>query len=291
MIGWFQQATPTRIEDEMSDVITPETETVEPGTIDEQAAEVAAMEPAEAPAEKPAKAKKEPVPCACRQFTVGEKPDGASDEEQPAWTTECDGTTQRLFRQGHDAKLVSFLVSAELDGYSIWAETGGVRRTFPGAAEACGSISEALKEKAARALENQRQRDAVKLAKANEREAARLAKADEKAKAKAEKDAEKAAAKAAKDAAKPAKAKATDVPPVAPREVPVAVVPGSDDGEVIGDTQPTELEEGEEVVTIKVGRNEIQATLSADKKTVSWRNAQDEYKERPADTVRILPTV
>jgi hypothetical protein len=205
----------------------------------------------------------EPHACACRAWDYGD----ATDSEV-RFDTECELTTKSRFAQGHDAKLVSTLVAAELDGYAIWQrDDANNLALFRGAFEACASLSEPLGNKALKALQNARDKQEAKDRRVAERKAIKDAKEAEKAKAKAEKEAKKAEAKP-------------------PREVPVQVAEGSQEGD--GATEPTELAEGERVVTIKVGRNEILATLSADGRTVSWRDSKDEYQERPADTVRIL---
>lgn len=278
-----------------------DTEIMDPAEIEQHAdAEAARIEDGSepttdetpAPAEKPKREKKAPaVPrnCLCQLFQVGEDIEVDGQPDRTIFTTECTQTTLRNFAQGHDARLVSFLVKGAVDGYTIWKEDGGMLHTFPGPVEAAASISEPLGVKAEKAYTNAKSR----LTAVADRKAARdKVKADRiaaKEKAKEEKAKAKAVADAAKAAAKPN----TTVPPVPPREVPVAVVPGSDTGAVsdpdtTGATEPTELEPGEKVVTIKVGRNEIQATMSADGRTVSWRNAAGEYKERAADTVRVL---
>lgn len=108
-------------------------------------------------------------PCRCSLFEVGEfdaEKDGAE------FTTECDRQTNNLFAQGHDARLVSFLVRGQLDGYEIRTVQGGVSVTFPGAFAAASSVSEALGRKAEKMLavaakkaEAKAQREAAKKAK------------------------------------------------------------------------------------------------------------------------------
>jgi uncharacterized protein with WD repeat len=122
--------------------------------------------------------------CRCSLFEVGEFD---AEKDGPSFTTECDRQTNRLFAQGHDARLVSFLVKGQLDGYTI-RSTGGV--TFPDAIAAAKSISDALAIKAATMLAN----------------------AEAKAKAKAEREAEKATKKAAAANAKQAPAEPEPAP-------------------------------------------------------------------------------
>jgi hypothetical protein len=84
-------------------------------------------------------------PCACSLFEVGEfdaEKDGAE------FTTGCDRQTKSLFAQGHDAKLVGFLVRGHLDGYEIRTVQGGMSITFGGPVEAAANVSEALSRKA-----------------------------------------------------------------------------------------------------------------------------------------------
>ena len=112
--------------------------------------------------------------CACRSFEFGTyDPDTEQDD---TYTTECKQTTTRVFAQGHDAKLVGFLVRAELAGEEISLIDGGMRTSF-GAVTAARAISEALAAKA------QAQLDAAKarLAKTAAREAAKAARKSAKA--------------------------------------------------------------------------------------------------------------
>lgn len=232
-------------------------------------AEAQAAQPEQAQAEKPAKtekAVKQPVPCACRSFEVVDE----SGNEPSAFTTECESTTLRTFAQGHDARLVSFLVQGEFDGLKVYRTIDGVRYLYEGAAHAAGSVSQPLANKADAALV--RLNDAKKVR--DEREAkrteAREAKAAEKAQAKAAREAEKASKAAEKAAAKPQT--------TGPREVGATVVPGSQEGQAVSNGQ----------VTIKIGRHEYVGSLSEDGKTVSYLNAQGEEQTRETESVRIL---
>lgn len=271
----------------MTDTIeqtTPETEIQEQSVADPEGTNEATTE---APAEKPKREKKvvEPHACACQAFEVGEEVETETGLDRTVFTTECAQETQRVFAQGHDARLVSFLVQAQMDGYTIWRSVGGQSQTFPGATEAAASISEALGEKARKAVDNAQGRENAKAQRKAERDEARAKKAQEKAEAKAKREQEKA------NKPTPEKELAEAAGVVPPREVPVNVVSGSveNDGTDGSDAAgPTELAEGEKVVTIKVGRNEIQATLSANGQVVSWRNSAGEYKERSVETVRII---
>lgn len=241
--------------------------------------ETAVVEDKPAAEEKPKREKKvvQPHPCLCRFYVVGDAKD-----QDVRFTTECEAETKSVFTQGHDAKLVSFLVGAESDGYSIWQRNADNETvvSWPGAVEAATAISEKLGEKAKKAVVNVKERTDARDAKKAEREKIKNEKLAEKAKAKAEREkatADRAAAKA--------KAKAE-----APKAIAANVVEGSQEGDAAA-TQPTELAEGEKVVVIKIGRNEINATMSADGRTVSWRDSKDQYQERSADTVRILEGV
>lgn len=117
------------------------------------------------------------TPCNCRSWEFGEF-DG-DNEDAVSYGTDCRQSTTRVFAQGHDAKLVGFMVRAELAGDEIRHTDGSMSVTFPGAVAAAGSISDAL------ALKAQAQLDAAK---------ARLTK-------KAATEARKAARKSAKAAA------------------------------------------------------------------------------------------
>ena len=109
------------------------------------------------------------IACTCRSFEFGVF-DVDTDED---YTTDCNQTTTRVFAQGHDAKLVGFMVRAELAGQEI--RRGSIH--YAGAVQAAASISEALAAKA------QAQLDAAKarLAKGAAREAAKAARKSAKA--------------------------------------------------------------------------------------------------------------
>jgi hypothetical protein len=87
------------------------------------------------------------VQCTCQTFFFGTwGPDGSAESFED-YGTECTQTTGRVFAQGHDAKLVGFLVRAELAGEEIATVSGGMRRTFQDAVDAAASISQALAAK------------------------------------------------------------------------------------------------------------------------------------------------
>lgn len=225
--------------------------------------------PDAAPAEeKPAKAKKvvEERECKCRVFRLIDPKDAATE-----FDTECTQTTRSTFAQGHDARLVSFLVQGQLDGYTAVRIDGdeGARVQFENAGHAAASISEKLGAKADNALKNAADRETAK----------ELAKAESAARREAKK-----AETAAKNAAKKAE-KAN-----APKEVKAKVVEGSQTGDAKrGPSRPTEVVEGESEVTIKVGRTEIPALSNGTE--VRWIDANGKEQRRPVDTVRILAPV
>lgn len=100
--------------------------------------------------------------CICSSFAFGTYgPDGSAESFED-YTTDCRQSTSRVFAQGHDAKLVGFMVRAELAGEEISRTEGGVRVTFAGAVAAAGRISEALAFKAQAQLDAARARLAKK---------------------------------------------------------------------------------------------------------------------------------
>lgn len=116
--------------------------------------------------------------CFCQAFEFGTF--DPNTEQDDTYTTECTQSTHNTFAQGHDAKLVGFLVRAELGGDEISLTDGGVRIGLSGAVGAARKVSDAL------AAKTQAQLDAAK---------ARLAK---KASAAAAKQAKRSGTKAAK---------------------------------------------------------------------------------------------
>lgn len=135
--------------------------------------------------------------CSCRLFEAGRRVDVAGGDVDfiDVVTTGCKASTTRLFAQGHDAKLVSFLVAAEMDGLEIALVDQG--SSWARAEDAARTISDALAVKAA---------DMVRGAVA-------------KAVAKAARDKGKAEVKARKAAVKEL------VRPVTKTEVEVAMIP------------------------------------------------------------------
>lgn len=88
--------------------------------------------------------------CACANFYAIETIDG----DQRIYGTGCVRQTNLIFAQGHDAKLVSFLVKADLSSDEIRWNNNGVDHLQAGAAEAAAMVSSALAAKAERALVN-----------------------------------------------------------------------------------------------------------------------------------------
>jgi hypothetical protein len=115
------------------------------------------------------------VQCLCQSFEFGEF-DG-ENEAAISYDTNCNQTTTKTFAQGHDAKLVGYLVRADLAGEEMRIVEGGVAITFPGPVEAAGHVSEALAAKAQAQLDAARARIAKKAA----REAAKTARKSAKA--------------------------------------------------------------------------------------------------------------
>lgn len=120
------------------------------------------------------------VQCLCQSFEFGEF-DG-ENEAAVSYDTNCSSTTTKVFAQGHDAKLVGYLVRAELAGEEIRIVDGGVAITFAGPVDAALRVSEAL------AAKTQAQLDAAlaRVAKKAAREAAKTARKSAKAATKAE---------------------------------------------------------------------------------------------------------
>lgn len=252
--------------DESNPALDEIAEAHEPTT--EETAPVVEDKPKREPKPKP-----EPHACLCSFFRVGEDlEDGTKNE----FTTECTSTTARTFAQGHDARLVSFLVSGELDGYKIWRNVTDTEiQVFEGAVKAAGTVTEALRLKADKALGNAKaRREDIE-----NRQAARKALQDSKAAEKARLKAEKAKEKAEREAAKPVKP---------PKAVAATVVAGSQEGDAVERVALPEPEDGETAVTIKVGRNEYLATLTADGQTVRFMDKAGELQTREAATVRII---
>lgn len=195
---------------------------------------------AEAPAEttapeadKPAKKVVAEKPCLCRSYELYSPTD--PDE---VFQTDCELTTKATFAQGHDARLVSFLVTGLFDGYKLRQNVDGKVLEFADPASAVAGVSEALKNKALKATENGRK----KLADKQVAKQLREAKKQERLAAAAAKKADAAAAKEAKK--------------VAPKATGAEVVAGSSEGDT------TELQPGQAL--IKVGRWEYVAQVDGE---------------------------
>lgn len=227
-------------------------------------------ETTEAPAEKPAKAKVEPHDCLCSTFLLLDP-----NEPDAEFDTGCSQTTLRTFAQGHDARLVSFLVAGHFDGYTIaQRQADGTQVAFDGPGHAAATASEALGVKADKATANAQAKVDAKA----QRDAAKEAK-------KAEREAEKAKRTAEKEAAKEAK-KAEAKPP---REVGAKVRQESvvDDGPVV------DPQVGDRLI-VKVGRGEYEADVVAGegdlegKPAVNYLNIRGEEETRDLELVRVL---
>lgn len=188
---------------------------------------------AEAPAEKPAKVVVPPHACLCQQYRLV-----AKDDKDSVFATECGQTTKSVFAQGHDARLVSFLVDGHFDDYQIRRIADGNDTQYNTPAEAVAGVSEKLREKAEKATANRQAKEVEKTTRSAEREA-------KKADAAKEREAKKAAAALAKEQ------KAA-----APKVTGAEVAAGS----TTGDVAP--LAEGQ--VRIKVGRWEYVADRNED---------------------------
>jgi hypothetical protein len=92
-------------------------------------------------------------PCECSLWEFNLDVDHDDD-----YNTGCKEMTHRTFAQGHDAKLVGFMVRAELAGHDVSKRAGGMLVTFGGAVHAAESISEALAAKAEGQLDAARAR-------------------------------------------------------------------------------------------------------------------------------------
>lgn len=230
-----------------------DTETVDPGTTTEQAEAVKAMEPAE----KPAKIVAQPHACLCQTFELVDPKD-----PETVYQTECGQTTKSVFAQGHDARLVSFLVDGHFDGYAIRQTVNGVGTSFATPADAVASISTPLHTKAVKATENREAKQAAKETATKEREA-------KKAERKAEAEKRAADKAAAKEAAKAAGPKATGA----------EVVAGSREGEL------PELAEGQAL--IKVGKFDYVADVDADG-TATYTDGSGAEQVRERDGYQLL---
>lgn len=216
----------------------------------------------EAPAEKPVKVAPAPKACLCSTFELYDPKD--KDE---VFAPECGLTTKSTFAQGHDARLVSFLVGGIKDGYSIRQVVDGKPVNFATPFDAVSPISTALGEKARTATENAAKKTAEKAeAKAKREEAKKVRQAEAE-----KKKADAAAAKTAKAAEKGE-----------PKATGAEVVAGSAEGDA------RKLNPGE--VRIKAGRWEYVATQNADG-GVTWTDGKGEVQTRAeGDGYTVLET-
>lgn len=234
-------------------------------------------EPTETPAEPteatatPKVAKDTTKPCFCSYFEVGDfDPAKVGTDEEEIFTTGCEQTTKRVFAQGHDARLVSFLVDGHFDGYSIRLVQDGKAVNFKTPGEAAARASDSLRDKALAATNNRAAKLAEKQVQKAQREADRAKKAQDAADAKAKKAADK---QAAADAKKADAAATKDKPQV-------EVVAGSAEGDVPA------LPEG--VVKIKVGRWEYDATIDGETGDASFVDGKGDPQTINRDGYRIL---
>lgn len=92
-------------------------------------------------------------PCACSTFEA--HTGDADDQNAEILTTGCARVTKNSFAQGHDAKLVSFLVQWQLAGHEIHSgRATGVLTSHGDAVAAAQTVSGALAVKAKAAITN-----------------------------------------------------------------------------------------------------------------------------------------
>jgi len=231
-------------------------ETVDPGTTAEQQEAVEKMEPAEpqaAPVDKS-------HPCLCRFYEVYDPKD-----EEAVFTTGCELTTKATFAQGHDAKLVSFLVDGKADGYEIRTVKDGKTTKHDTPGEAVADASNALQTKAEKAWSNRVAKTTAAATRKANRDKLKADKLAAKVKAKAEKEATAAKAKADKIDG--------------PKAVGVEVVAGSNEGST------AELRPGQAV--IKVGRWEYVANVTGDG-TAIYTDGSGAEQTRERDGYQLL---
>lgn len=226
--------------------------------------------PEAAPETAPKVDKNVAKPCFCGYFEVGNFDPDVKDEDAEIFTTGCSQTTKRTFAQGHDARLISFLVDGYFDGYDLRLVENGVAVTFGTPAEAAARASDALRIKAEKATETRSIKKAAIDQRKQEREAKKVATAEAKAAAKVEREAKAEQAKADKEAAKAAKPQAE-------------VVAGSQEGDA------PELPEG--VTKIKVGRWEYNAFIDADTGAATFVDGKGDEQTVERDGYRLLTAV
>jgi len=206
-------------------------------------------------------------PCFCGYFEVGNFDPDVEDKDAEIFSTGCTQQTKRTFAQGHDARLVSFLVDGYFDGYDLRLVEGGVAISFSDPAGAAARASDALRDKAAKATETRQLKNDAAATRKLEREGKKAATAEAKAAAKAEKEAAAARAKAEKAEAK-AKTQQAEV------------VAGSREGDVPDAPEGT--------VKIKVGRWEYNATIDPESGAATFTDGKGEEQTVERDGYRLL---
>ncbi len=203
--------------------------------------------------EKPKAAPRAPHSCLCGSYEMVDTKDA-----DVIFSTGCDQTTYSTFAQGHDARLVSFLVEGYFDGYQLrQVVAAGKPRIFATPAEAVADVSNALQSKAEKATANRQE------------------KLDAQAARQAERDRIKAEKVAAKEKAKADKADKAAEPKAAGAEV----VAGSQTGDL------PELAEGQ--ARIKGGRWEYVADIDAEG-VATYTDGSGEVQTRERDAYQLL---
>lgn len=103
------------------------------------------------------------APCTCSSFEFGTY--DPETEQDDTFTTECSASTHSKFAMGHDAKLVGYLVRADMAGLEISRTEGGMRVTYQNAVHAASAISDKLAEKAQHQLDAAHRREMKKASK------------------------------------------------------------------------------------------------------------------------------
>lgn len=207
------------------------------------------VEPEQAETEetpKPTKKAAEPHACYCQTYEVYDPKDAES-----VFATGCEQNTKATFAQGHDARLVSFLVDGHFDGYKIRQIHGDQPVEHDTPADAVNHVSVPLAEKANKATLNRKAKIDGAAERAANRDKLRLER-------QAKKEADKKAKQAEKEAAKADGPKATGA----------EVVAGSQTGDL------PELPEGH--ARIKVGKFEYTAAIDDEGNATYVDGAGDE---------------